>query len=547
VRQLGLALLLAAVLPAGCSGDPAPLPRTEIGALPADGGWLVTVMQSDPTTLRWVEAGDRPTAQLGRLLTGSLVALDRNLDYRPRLAESWEFSQHHRVLTFHLRRDVRWHDGAPFTADDVLYTYELAVDPTTGAGRYASFFSGVESVQAVDAHTLQVTYREPNVVALQGWEALLMLPKHRGDEDTAARTVVGTGPFRLLEWKTGQELTLVANEDYWGGRPHLQRIVFRIIPQRHTAFEALRAGEIDLALVQSEDWPTAAALPQDGPLSFLRFRRLHLSYIAWNGDGSNPFFQDPRVRRAMTHALDREGFIRTVLNGLAQVATSPIMPETWAHRAGSQPLAYDLDAAARLLDEAGWSDHDGDGVRDRDGVAFHFTLFVYNGLSSPQQLAQLLQASLRQLGVEMEIRTLELAAFLEHLKDRDFQAQVSATALDADPDPFDFWHSSQTPLGSNRAAYVNDEMDALCEEGRSEFDPQRRALLYARVQELLQRDQPFTFLWHPEVIVGYHRRLRGIEPGPLGIWRGYPSTLEWWVPLPLQRFPADSAATAYGG
>lgn len=507
----------------------------------------MTVLQDDPTTLRWVQAGDRPTAQLGRLITDSLVALDRNLDYIPRLAEGWEFSQQHHVLTFSLRHGVRWHDGHPFTADDVVYTYELAMDPEVGAGRYASLFTGVESVTALDSQTVQVTYTEPNVAALQGWEALLLMPRHHADEDPAARTVVGTGPFRLLRWKTGQELTLAANDDYWGRRPHLQRIVFRIIPQAHTAFEALRAGEIDLTRVQSADWPAAAGLPQDGALAFLRFQRLHLTYIAWNGDGSNPFFQDARVRRAMTHAVDRQGFIRTVLNGLGRVATSTIMPGTWAYRADSQPLAYDLDVAAHLLDEAGWSDHDGDGVRDRDGVAFRFTMFLYNQNSNARQLAQLLQAALRGLGVEMEIRALDLVTFLEYMNSRHFQAQLSSTTLDSDPDPFDFWHSSQTPHGANRSGYINDEMDTLCEEGRREFDPQRRAQLYARVQELLQRDQPFTFLWHPDLIVGYHRRLRGIEAGPLGIWKWYPSTLQWWVPLELQRFPAPAGAAAQGG
>lgn len=499
-------------------------------------------MQSDPTTLRWVQVSDRPTRQLGGLLADSLVALDGNLEYSPRLAHSWEFSDDHEVLTFHLRRDVLWHDAEPFTAEDVLYTYELVQDPEVGAPRYASFFTGVESVQALDAHTVQVTYDEPNVAALQGWEALLMLARHRAGEQPTARTVTGTGPFRLLEWNTGQQLTLVANDDYWGGRPHLDRIVFRIIPQSHTAFEALRAGEVDLTSVQPEDWPTAAGLPEDGPVEFLRFQQLKLYFIAWNGDGSNPFFQDVQVRRAMTHALNRDGFTRTVLHGLGTVATSTFVPETPFYRAGSQPLAFDLDQAARLLDEAGWSDHDGDGVRDRDGVAFRFTLHVYNQSNSAQQLAELLQASLHRLGVEMEIRKLELATFLHRLRSRDFQAILSATALDPDPDPFDFWHSSQTPEGGNYAGYVNDEMDALCERGRREFEPQRRAQIYARVQLLLQRDQPYTFLWYPIHIVGYHRRLQGIQATPMGLWRWYPSTLQWWVPPELQRFPAGPAA-----
>jgi peptide/nickel transport system substrate-binding protein len=542
-----LLLLLAvpALLVAGCAGESAvaPSPQDE---RPADGDWLVAALDSDPTTLRWVQAADRPTAQVGRLVADSLVALDLDLTFRPRLASRWEFSDDHKVLTLYLREDVRWHDGTPLTADDVTFTYELAMDPATGAGRYASLFAQVRSVKALDPLTVQVTHSEPAVTALQGWEALLILPRHRGESAGTERRVLGTGPFRLEEWKTGRELTLVAHDDYWGGRPHLDRIVFRIIPDAHTRFEALRTGEIDLTSVAPADWPIARSLPSDGPLHFLRFQYRKVYFIAWNGDGSNPFFADPRVRRAMTHALDRQGFVDTVLHGLGRVATSTFVPGTWAHHAGSQPLPYDREESARLLQQAGWSDGDGDGIRDRDGQAFRFTLHVYSQDANAQRLAELLQDSLRRLGIAMEIRRLELAAFLQHLRGRDFQAQMSAWTLDADPDPFDFWHSSQTPSGANYAGYADAEMDRLCEEGRREFDPGRRAALYAEVQELLQRDQPFTFLYHPLRIVGHHQRLRGIRAAPLGIWRWHPSTLEWWVPTALQRFP-DAAGAAQDG
>jgi peptide/nickel transport system substrate-binding protein len=520
-----------------CSEPPGP---ADSASGPVDGDWLVARMEADPTDMNWIRATDRPTLQIGRLVSDSLVDHAADLTLVPRLASGWEISEGGRQVTFRLRDDVRWHDGRPFTADDVLFSYAMAVDPATGAGKFTSYFSEVESVRAPDPRTVQVTYGRAFAPALQGWVSLLILPRHvwEGLEvDDAPQVVVGTGPFRMLERQAGRQVVLEANDDYWGGRPHLDRILFRIIPDAHTSFEALQTSELDLSPIVPADWPTAGPLEAEGKIQLIRYRAQKVVFIAWNGDGSNPFFGDPRVRNAMTHALDREGFIRTVLRGLGRSATSTFMPDTWASNAAIVPLPYDLEAASRLLDEAGWLDGDRDGIRERDGIRFQFTLNVYQSDPNSGRVALVLQDALRRLGVSMEIDTLELPVFLERLHTRNFQAQLSAWGLDVDPDPFDFWHSSQSPGGQNYAGFADDEVDALCEEGRGTLDIDARAALYRRVHEVLHAQQPFTFVYHPENVRGLDVRLRGVQAAATGIWGWYPSTLEWWVPTPLQRYP----------
>lgn len=429
----------------------------------------------------------------------------------------------------------------------MLFSYRYATDPRNGAARFAAYFSEVESVTAPDPLTVRVAYRQPFAPALGGWEALLLLPAHRytaaaGGSDPQERAPIGTGPYRLARWAQGEELRLEANPGYWRGRPHLDRIVFRIVPDARTAYGALQAGELDLATLPAGDPPPLASSSPDGRVRYERFSTLAVSFIAWNGDGSNPFFADPRVRRAMTLSLDRRAFLASVLHGLGRIATSTFSPGTWAFDETIAPLPHDPAEAARLLDEAGWRDSDGDGVRDRGGRRFEFTLLVFQGNVAAGRIAQVLQDALRGQGVRVEIASLDWPAFLRELRGRTFQAQISNLTLDVDPDPFDTWHSSQIGSGNNFTGYADAEVDRWCEEGRRTFDPAERAALYRRVQQRLHRDQPMTFLFHPEWVVGVDSRLRGFRVGPSGPWRWFPGALDWWVPLDRQRRSAAAPA-----
>lgn len=481
-------------------------------------------------------ANDRATTRIARLVGDSLVDHGEDLAFVPRLAEGWDVSEDGTRITFHLREGVLWHDGKPFTSSDVLFTFGLATDPEIGAGVFNAYFGQVSSVEAPDERTVVVTYRAPFSPALQGWESLLILPRHRFEpgadvrDHPFGRAPIGTGPYRFVEWRQGQQIVLEANPGYWRGRPHLDRLIFRIVPDLRTAFGALIAGELDMARV-----PAGEQLP-DGRWRTVRSPSLRVSFIAWQGNGSNPFFGDPRVRRAMTLALDRQGFLETVLDGQGVPATSTFVPGTWAHDDDLAPLPLDPGASARLLDEAGWRREGPDGLRVRDGIPFRFTLNVLQRNRDGERMALLLEDALRRLGVAMTIERLDWPVFLERLHARDFEAQLSTWSLDVDPDPYDFWHSSQIPEGMNYTGYADPEVDAWCEAGRRTFDRGERARLYRKVQERLHRDQPFTFLYHPGYELGLSSRLEDLRISPAGVWDWYPAALDWWVPRDRQRY-----------
>jgi peptide/nickel transport system substrate-binding protein len=231
----------------------------------------------------------------------------------------------------------------------------------------------------------------------------------------------------------------------------------------------------------------------------------------------------------MTLALDRDGFRSSVLHGLGRPATSTFVPGTWAFDSTLVPLPYDPARSAELLDEAGWRDTNGDGVRDRGGRRFEFTLTVYQGNPIAGQVAQVLQEALAKEGVRARIETLDWPAFVGKLRSRRYEAQISTWTLDVDPDPYDNWHSSQIATGNNVTAYADPEVDRYCEAGRATFDLGERAAAYREVQARLHRDQPMTFLFHPEWIVGVDARLRGFRVPLSGPWRWFPGPLDWWL------------------
>ena len=543
-----LVLLLAAVLGTGCSRtEPASkaLPGTgqEAGA-PVTGDWLRIAYQADPQSLNFVRAQDNLGKLLAQYISDTLVQYDARLQIVGRLAESWSFSPDHRVLTFHMRRGARWQDGEPVTSADAAYTAERIRDPRSQAVSRYSVFEPVERIETPDEWTLRVTYREPFATELDAWTDAPLIPRHLYEKERdfldnpQSRAPIGCGPFRFVSWKEAQEIVLEANETYWAGRPYLDRFIIKIIPQDSTRMQALQLGEIDYLSMT----PQQVVAEAKGPEFEKRFRRLtytlpYLFYIGWNMDGSNPFFTDRRVRQAMTYALDRPGYLRTVWHGLAVPAATHITPDSWAYATEVKPYRFDPDKARLLLDEAGWRDSDGDGVRDKDGRPFAFTLLYAATGKMNDDMAASFQENLRQVGVKMELAKVEFKTFMQRLQGHRFEASMSSLNLDPDPDPYDLFHSGQIRSGSNRVSYSNPEMDRLCEEGRREFDREARRRIYARIQQLLSEEQPFTFISHPTVNVALDRRFRGVEISPLGLYLFWPGMARWWVPEAEQRFP----------
>lgn len=504
---------------------------------PDYGGYIVTGSIGDASTLIPMLSTDATSHEIAGLIFSGLVKYDKDLNLVGDLAESWGVSPDGLTITFHLRKGVRWADGVEFTSEDVLFGFRTITDPKTPTA-YAGDYLVVEKAEAPDPYTFRVTYKEPFAPGLSSWGNLVVLPRHllEGQDITKSplgRRPVGLGPFRLSEWKTQERIELEANGTYFEGRPYLDRFIMRIIPDTATMFLELKSGGLDWMGLS----PIQFDRQTDTPFfrnNFRKYKYLSFSYTYLGYNLRNPLFSDRRVRQAIAHAIDKEEIVRGVLLGYGVVATGPYKPDAWFYNPAVPSFPYDPERAKALLAQAGWRDTDGDGILDKDGRPFSFSVLTNQGNPLRERTAQIIQYRLGKIGIDMKIRTLEWTAFINDFIDtRRFDAVLLGWTLGQDPDIYDIWHSSKTgPKELNFIGYANPEVDRLLIEGRRTFDREKRRKIYFRIQEILAEDQPYTFLYVPMALPVIHKRFQGIEPAPAGISH---NLIRWWVPRSKQR------------
>jgi len=500
----------------------------------AAGNRFVYPLSIEPTTLNFVTATDIQAHLVTSLIGDGLVDHDAALRPVPRLARAWEFSPDGRLLTFHLRPEARFHDGHPVTGADVRFTWERAVDPDSRAPGRMSDLLPVASVDVPDPHTVVVTYRAPFAPALIAWE-MPILPRHLYEgEDFATsrynRAPVGSGPFRFRSWEAGRRIVLTANDDWWGGRPRLDTVEFDIVPSPETALRALLAGEVDFASLTPAQWDSEGSRTSfTRRFSPVRYESLYYYYIAWRCDGRNPFFTAPGVRRALSLAVDRGAYVRNVLRGMGRPAASLFPPALGIAEDADAPH-FDSAAAARLLDEAGWPIDPETGRRARAGRPFRFTLLIYAGAAEPLQIAQVVQESLRGLGIGMSIERLDWPSLWSRLKSGAFDAALSGGLPDVDPDAvYALLHSSQIDGGQNYAAFRDPQIDAWLDAARATLDPPARRALYQKIDRRARDLAPYAPLFHPIVLGALSRRIRGLEASPRGLLDPFPGLAGAWA------------------
>ena len=508
------------------------------GGAPDYGDTIVVGSIGDASTLIPMLASDATSHEIAGLIYNGLVKYDGDLNLVGDLASSWDVSRDGLTITFHLRKGVRWEDGHPFTSADVLFGFKTIIDPRTPTA-YAGDFLEVARAETPDPYTFRVTYKRPFAPALSSWGNIVVLPRHllEGKDITKSplgRRPVGLGPYRLKEWKTQERIELVYNPGYFEGRPYLDGYVMRIIPDPATMFLELKSGGLDWMGLS----PMQYKRQTDTPFfraNFKKYKYLSFSYTYLGYNLRNPLFRDKRARQAISYAIDKEEIIRGVLLGYGVEATGPYKPDAWFYNPNVRRYPYDPKRARELLAELGWKDHDGDGWLDRDGRRFSFTVITNQGNPLRDRTAQIIQYRLRQVGIEMKIRTLEWTAFINDFIDkRRFEAVILGWTLGQDPDIYDIWHSSKTGEKQlNFVGYKNPEVDRLLVEGRRTFDRERRKEIYWRIQEILAEDQPYTFLYVPMALPVIHRRFRGIKPAPAGISYNF---IRWWVPRDEQKY-----------
>jgi peptide/nickel transport system substrate-binding protein len=505
--------------------------------VPIDGDWLITHLSAEPATLNPITATDAYASNIDDYIYESLLKRDeKSLELVPVLSESWEISDDHLQYTFHLKKNIHWQDGEPFTALDILFSFERIKDPKVDAAHLRNYYQNIERLEVIDEYTVRYHYRIPYFKALEFCGGIPIVPSHLFkdgndfNEHPIGRHPVGTGPYRLLHWETGKEIVLVRNEAYWGEKPHLMRIVFKIITDSTVALQVLKQGGLDLMSLRPIQWVRQTQTKRfEENFQKLKYFLPSYSYIGWNM--RRPVFADRKVRLAMTLLMDRETILKRVLFGLGTVVNGTFYINSPEYDHNLKPHPYDPKEAVELLKAAGWEDHDGDGVLDRNGIPFAFEFLISAGSKFGEQIATILQENLKEVGIKMEIRKLEWAVFVHRVEDHDFDACTMGWSLGWDTDPYQLWHCSQADKGSNFVGFCNEEADRLIDAAREEFDPQKRRQLYYRFSEILYEEQPYTFLFTTDALVAVARRFHNVIVYPMGL-----APRQWWVPKDMQKY-----------
>lgn len=465
---------------------------------------------NDPI-LNPVLAPDIGSVLINKVIFPGLVRPDESLRPLPDLALAWTTSTDGRTWEFRLRPGVRWHDGAPFSAHDVKFTFDQIIDVRSGS-RLRSDFAAVDGVEVVDSLTVRFRLREPFApfLALLGYNAGI-LPAHKFRDrrlteatDFNRGAPVGTGPFRVVESVPGSAIVLERNPDYYGAAPAVERMIFRIVPDVNAQVAQLRAGELDLVPIEPANLPGVERA--DG-IDIRQSPVVQHFYVGFNQD--DPRFRSPLVRRALVYAVNRQAIIDGVLKGYADPprGTIPAALRDW-YDAHVPPVPFAPDSARTLLAQAGWRAGEDGVLRDASGTPFRFSLLVDKGNPTREQAALAVQQDLRRVGLDVAIETMEFATLV---RDRVLPARFEAVLIwwttPPDPDQFAFYATGQD---NNHVRYRNRMADSLLTLGRATLDSARRRAIYAAFQRLQRDDPPVLVLWYPREILAVSRRLRGV-------------------------------------
>ena len=504
---------------------------------PSYGDAIVVGSIGDASTLVPILASDGASQDIVGLVFNGLLKYDKNIKLVGDLAESWEVSSDKLTVTFHLRKNVKWHDGFPFTASDVMFTYKKLIDSDVPTP-YSGDFERIKKAKVIDPYTFEVTYKEPFSPALASW-GMWIMPEHLLKDKNLikcsfARHPIGTGPYKFKEWKTGQRIVLKANNGYFEGSPYIAKYVYQIIPDDATMFLELSAGNVDWMGLSPVQY-TYQTNKKLFKTSFSKYRYPSFGYTYLGYNLENPLFKNKLVRQALTYAINKPEIIKGVLLGLGEIGTGPFPPGSWAYNKHVRRYPYNPIKAKGMLKLCGWEDHDGDGWIDKDGKKFEFEIITNQGNAQRKKCAEIIQQNFRLVGIKVTIRIIEWASFInEFIYKKRFDTILLAWSLGRDPDCFDIWHSSKTKAGEfNFISYSNSEVDKLMEEGRGEFEIEKRKQIYHRIHEILAEDQACTFLYISDSLPVVNARFKGIEVSPIGIVYNF---IKWYVPKHLQKY-----------
>ena len=462
----------------------------------------------------------------------TLLTYDAALTPQPYLAESWEVSDDGTELTFRIRDDVYWHDGHRTDARDVAFTYLRVTDPATefpNTAFWDRYVRGEDGVEVLDEFTVRFRL-EPHADFIDPWRSVAILPEHLlGDvapEDLRAhpygsRCPVGNGPFVFLEHRDQELWRFAANPAFpadLGGRPRIDEYVYRVVPDENTLLLELLAGGVDVFITPQ---PDQAATIQDAPdLELRSFPFRNVTFAAWNA--RRAALADPRVRQALTLATSRQEIVDALLQGYGSVANGTVPPWHWAFDPQAGAPSYDPDEARRLLNEAGWRDRDGDGIReDAQGRPLSISLKSNQGNRRLQRLSTIMQSQVREVGIDLQVDVVEWAALVEQVTDpgrRDFDGVILSWVTEFKLDDTDLFHSDRVDLPYAFSGTRDARLDAYLDSLARVTDRDQAATLWREYQAYLSDVHPYTFFYFPDRLAGVNRRLENVVMDARGEW-----------------------------
>ncbi len=464
------------------------------------------------------------------------------LIYKPMLAKSWKWNGDSSAVTFYLRDDVTWSDGKKVTAEDVVFSFDVYSDEDIQSKLYDTFDNFLldkskhiildKTFEIKDPYTLTIKFKKnsnPSFIDVD----LPVIPKHIYDKLDRKKfitlekdiTPVTDGPFNFTKWDKNQAIILTANKNSFLYNPkHIQKIIFKIVPDYNSRLTQLKKGEIDLMEdVRTDDLPSLKSLNfiQISPLPEREY-----DYIGWNNIDPevfkkkkkivpNKLFGDPLVRKALTFAVNRQEIIDEYLGKYGQIAFGPVAPIFKKSFSNLTPLVFSLDSAKFYLKKAGWNDTDRDGILDKNGIKFSFSFYITAGNPRREFASTLLKNNFKSIGIDINIKKIDLQVLIPKLFAKEINAWMLGWVVGIPLDLYTFWHSSSEASQLNFASYKNNTVDKYLEKYENVKSEKLKSELAKKIQALIHKDQPVTFLYWIQNLIAYNKRIQNVKITPL--------------------------------
>lgn len=467
-------------------------------------------MSSSPSRLNPILANDSASSEISDWLFNGLFKYDKDGTPTVDLAKSYEFKTPTHLI-IKLREDVLWHDNVKFTSKDVIFTYEKIIDPKV-FNSIKSNFQQVKSVKALDDYTIEVIYSQAYFKALETW-MVGILPYHilKDEENIMTssfnKNPIGTGSYKLKEFKTAQDIELIANENYFEGKPKIDKILYKFLPDPNTSFLYLKQKNLDIGGLSPMQIDRQIDDTFKKNYTIIQKPSFAYTYLGFNLKDEK--FKDIRIRQALSLAIDRQELVDILFFGYGQICNGPFLPNSFAFNDNVKTITQNIEKAKALLKEAGYDENN----------PFTFELVTNTGNDIRINTAQILQYQLQKAGVIMKIRVMEWQAFLNTVvHPRNFETVLLGWALALMPDAYPLWHSSSDKLGGfNLVSYKNEKVDKLIEKGSETIDKNELGKIYKELFQIISDDLPYLFLYIPDAITVINKDIKNIEPSFIGI------------------------------